>query len=76
MGQSYYLTKENCFLEVLMTTIYIKEKRVSCKTMGNITKIHVHTLCKSENVVNTPSELTFLVFRRLFKNPTTLLEKK
>lgn len=74
MGQSYYLTKENCFLEVLMTTIYIKEKRVSCKTMGNITKIH--TLCKSENVVNTPSELTFFVFRRLLKNLTTLLEKK
>lgn len=73
MGQSYYLIKENCFLEVLMTTIYIKEKRVSRKTMGNITKIH--TLCKSENVVNTPSELTFFVFRRLFKNPTTLLEK-
>lgn len=40
MGQSYYLTKENCFLEVLMTTMYIKEKRVSCKTMRNITKIH------------------------------------
>lgn len=74
MGQSYYLTKENCFLEVLMTTIYIKEKRVSRKTMGNITKIH--TLCKSENVVNTPSEISLFVFRRLFKNTTTSLEKK
>lgn len=32
MGQSYYSTKEKCFLEVLMTTMYLKEKRVSCKT--------------------------------------------
>lgn len=50
MGQSYYsiATKVNCFLEVLMTTMYLKEKRVSCirmnsvvflSSMGNITKI-------------------------------------
>lgn len=73
-GSVVLFNKGKLFPKVLMTTIYIKEKRVSCKTMGNITKIH--TLCKSENVVNTPSELTFFVFRRLFKNTTTLLEKK
>lgn len=48
MGQSYYSTKENCFLEVLMTTMYLKEKRVSCirmnsvvflSSMGTMTKI-------------------------------------
>lgn len=85
MGQSYYSTKVNCFLEVLMTTMYLKEKRVSCirmnsvvflSSMRNITKIDWNTLCKSENVVNTPSEISLFVFRRLFKNTSTLLEKK
>lgn len=85
MGQSYYSPKVNCFLEVLMTKMYLKEKRVSCirmnsvvflSSMGNITKIDWHTLCKSENVVNTPSEISLFVFRRLFKNTTTSLEKK
>lgn len=56
-----------------MIIIYIKEKCVFCKIMGNIMKIYI--LCKFENVVNIFFELIFFVFRCFFKNLIILFEK-